>query len=269
MSRVSPSGSCPTVALPDWRVHEVASAVRFRVNRALPPLAASLEAEVERLWSAAQARTAGALFNGRVFSADVITPALIEGHWTEYRRVIARMDLPELAAALHVRPVSVNGVILGGEEGERFVLFGRRPARAVYQAGEWQLPPAGSLDPGAADRGEVDPIRQLLTELREELGLPSDAVSHPRLICLVEHPGSGALDLGIAVNTRLSEADLRVAHCNRGNGEYQALSAVRLCDLPGFLARNEGRVTRQAPIFLRRAGVLASQPIPPSGDATI
>ncbi len=164
----------------EWRAHEIAPDVRVRVTRPLPALPDALEAEVERLWLAAQARTGGALFNGRVFSADTISPTLIEGHWTEYRRVVARMDRPDLAPGLAACPVAAGGMIVGGAGDERFVLFGRRPARAVYQPGEWQLPPAGSLDPGAADGAEVLPVRQLLTELAEELGLPPDAVEHPR-----------------------------------------------------------------------------------------
>ena len=38
----------------------------------------------------------GDMFNGLVFSADTITPRLISGHLTEYRRVVAQMELPEL-----------------------------------------------------------------------------------------------------------------------------------------------------------------------------
>jgi len=240
----------------DWHVHPLAAGVRVRVVRAMPALPAALDAEVARLWAAAQARMGGALFNGRVFSADRIAPDLIEGHWTEYRRVVARMDRPAIAADLPVAPLAVGGVIVGGTGADRFVLFGRRPVGAVYQAGEWQLPPAGSLDMSAADGDDVDPVRQLRTELAEELGLPGAAVQSPRALCVVEHPGSGVLDLGIAVHTDWSVADLLAAHARGGNGEYAPLQAVPLADLPAFLARHAGQVTRQAPIFLARAGLL-------------
>ncbi len=238
-----------------WRVHAIAPDVRLRVVRKLPALPATLEAEINRLWQAAQARTGGALFNGRAFSADTIAPELIEGHWTEYRRIVARMDRPELAAEIPVRPVAAGGVIVGGADGERFVLFGRRPARAVYQPGEWQLPPAGSLDPGAADGDAVDPVRQLLAELGEELGLPPDAVRDPRPLCLVEHPGSGVLDLGIAVRTHWTAEAILAAHARAGNAEYDPLRAVPVASLPAFLAQHAKQVTRQALFFLARAGL--------------
>lgn len=238
-----------------WRAHDLSPDVRIRVVRPMPALAAALEAEVERLWQAAQARMGGALFNGRVFSADRLSPALIEGHWTEYRRIVARIARPELAAALAAAPVAAGGLIVGGAGDDRFVLFGRRPAGAVYQAGEWQLPPAGSLDPGAAEGDTVDPLRQLLAELGEELGMPPEAVGEPRPLCLVEHPDSGVLDFGIMVRTHWPLADIRAAHACAPDREYDPLEAVPVADLPAFLARHAGRVARQTFFFLARAGL--------------
>jgi hypothetical protein len=239
---------------PTWPVHELAPDVRVRVAGPMPALPAALEAEVERLWQAALARGAR-LFNGRVFSADRLSPSLIEGHWTEYRRVVARMDRPDLGPELPVAPLAVGGVIEGGSGAGRFVLFGRRPVGAVYQAGEWQLPPAGSLDPSAADGDAVDPLRQLLSEMGEELGLPPDAVTDPRPLCVVEHPGSGVLDFGISVRTHWTAAAILAAHAHAPHQEYVPLAAVTLADLPAFLARHAGQVTQQAFAFLARAGL--------------
>ena len=244
-----------------WQVHEIHADVRVRVTRGLPPLPTALEAEIDALWAAAQGRMGGRLFNGRVFSADSFSPALIAGHWTEFRRVVARMDRPSLAAELAVQPLAVGGVIVGDGADGAFVVFGRRPMGAIYQAGEWQLPPAGSIDPGAAGAdGHVDPLRQLHAELAEELGLPAEAVSDPRPLCIVQHPGSGVLDLGIAVRTSWSAEAIRAAHAARGNAEYDPLELVPVTALPDFLARHAGRVTWQAPVFLARAGLPVARP---------
>jgi len=239
-----------------WRIHAIEPTVRVRIVRPMPALSWALEAEVERLWRRAQGRD-GALFNGRVFSADRLSPTLIEGHWTEYRRIVARIARPELAAEMPVAPTAVGGVVVGGPVGGEFVLFGRRPPGAVYQAGQWQLPPAGSLDPGAADGDEVDPVRQLLAELHEELGLPADAVGDLRPLCVVEHPGSGVLDVGIAVRTHWTPAAILDAHRGARDREYDPLEAVQLPALPGFLARHSGHVTQQAFAFLTHAQLLA------------
>ncbi len=237
-----------------WRVHPIDPGVRLRIVRPMPDLPAPLEAEVELLWQRARAGD-GTLFNGRVFSADRLTPALIEGHWTEYRRIVARIARPDLAADMPVAATAVGGTIVGDE----FVVFGRRPAGAVYQAGQWQLPPAGSLDPSAADGDEIDPVRQLLAELHEELGLPADAVREPRPLCLVEHPGSGVLDLGIALRTNWTPAAILDAHTRAKDKEYEPVEIVALDDLPDFLARHAGRITRQAFAFLLHAGLSTAE----------
>lgn len=238
----------------DWRVHEVAADVAFHVVRDMPPLPPAVEVEVAALWETAQQAAGGRLFNGRVFSADRIAPGCVEGHWTEFRRSVAQMRRPALFAALGVRAMAINGLIEGADG---FVLFGRRPDEAVYQPGEWQLPPAGSIDPGAEDaEGRIDPVRQLHAELAEELGLPAEAVTAPRALAIVEHPASHVCDLGIALRTGWSEAALRAAHAAGGNGEYAALAMVPRDGLEAFLARHAGRVTGQAPLFLARAGLL-------------
>jgi hypothetical protein len=129
-------------------VHEVAVDVVARVERAMPALSSAVDLEVERLWQAARQRVAaggaGRLFNGRVFSADTITPDLITGHLTEFRRIVAQMERPELFAELGVRPLAVCGVLRCANG----VVAGRRHSAAIYQAGMWQLPPAGSVDAG-------------------------------------------------------------------------------------------------------------------------
>ena len=237
-----------------WRIHDVAAALTIRVARAMPALPAAVAAQVARLWDAAGQQSGGRLFNGQVFSADTITPARIDGHWTEYRRVVAQMAAPALFAALGVRPLSVGGVIVGDD----FVVFGQRPAGAVYQPGEWQLPPAGSIDPDADRGGRIEPLFQLHAELAEELGMPAASVTAPRLLAIVEHPGSHVCDLGIAVRTDWTGAAIRAAHAARGNGEYTALAMVPQAGLAAFLAHHAGRVTHQAPAFLARAGLLAA-----------
>jgi hypothetical protein len=237
-----------------WTVHPISPRLRVQVVRPMAPLPAWLERRVEVLWAEAQAATGGVLFNGRVFSADLITPELICGHWSEYRRSVAQMRDPALHAVLGVRSLAVGGVVVGPDG----VVFGRRPARAVYQPGEWQLPPAGSVDQTAARaEGMVDVRAQLLTELGEELGMGAESVRDLRPLCIVEHAGSRVLDLGIAVRTDLTAAEIRACHAAGGNGEYGSLEVVALADLPKFLTEAGTLLNLQAPTFLRRAGVLA------------
>jgi hypothetical protein len=238
---------------PGWRLHAVTPSLRLRVVRAMPDLPAALNAEVDRLWVVAQARTGGKLFNGRVFNADTIKHDQLCGHWTEYRRVLAQMDRPDLFDGLAQRPLAVNGIVQGPDG----LVFGRRPDEAVYQPGQWQLPPAGCVDDRSArPDGTADMLTAVLAELREELGLASDAVSASQPLALVEHAGSHVLDLGIALRTGLTAGGIRAAHAAAGNAEYAGLEVVALADLVGFLARIANDLTPQALVFLTCLGLL-------------
>jgi hypothetical protein len=177
---------------------------------------------------------------------------LVTGHLTEYRRIVAQMDRPELFEELGVRPLAVCGVLrcAGG------VVVGRRHRGAVYQAGMWQLPPAGSVDAGAvAPDGVVDLRRQLLGELREELGLAAEAVEGPQPLCIVEHPGSHVSDFGLGLVTRLSAEAVLTAYQTLGNGEYEQVLVIPSAELPAFLAASGTSLVPPAREFLIRAGI--------------
>jgi hypothetical protein len=237
-------------------VHEVAEDVEVRVVRTMPDLPRETEAAIEELWQEASRRVAaggaGRLFNGRVFSADAITPHRVTGHLTEFRRMVAQMERPGLFAMLGLRPLAVCGVLrcAGG------VVVGRRHPAAIYQAGMWQLPPAGSVDSGAVgDDGMVDLRRQLLGELQEELGLAADTVDAPRPLCIVEHPGSHVSDFGHVLTTGLTAAAVLAAHQAGGNQEYQEMMVVSEAGLVAFLAEAGDTLVPPAREFLVRAGL--------------
>jgi hypothetical protein len=166
-----------------------------------------LEEAVEAAWAAAQARAGGRLFNGRVFSVTEATPGRITGRLAEYCLAVAAYADAELAAALGIRPLAVCGVLRLPEG----VLFGRRTARATYEAGFWQMPPAGSVDAGAVVGDRVDPVRQVLVELGEEIGLPPSRITLCRPFGLVVHGGSGVHDLGLELRTEARFAEVEAA----------------------------------------------------------
>ena len=241
-------------------LHELAPDVRAQTIRPMPDLPPALDATVELLWQQAAARMArgraGRLFNGRVFSADAITPTLITGHLTEYRRVVAQFEQPALFAELGLRPLAVCGVLRCADG----VVFGRRHVDAIYQAGMWQLPPAGSVDASAMGHaGMADLGHQIRVELREELGLPPEAIGPPRPLCLVEHPGTHVSDLGLALVTPETGGAVQAAHRRSGNGEYAPLRVVPLAQVADFVAVLGDTLVPSARVFLARAGLLPAE----------
>ncbi len=187
------------------------------------------------------------LFNGQVFCADRITPTVIEGHWTEYRRLLAQITDPALFPVLQVRALAVCGALCSPDG----VVAARREPGSVYQPGLWQLPPAGSVDGGAASEDGADWRVALLTELDEELGLGSADVHRLRPLCLVQHP-SGVLDLGVQMNTPLGASAIRASHRTAQHREYDQVLIAPAAVLPGEVARAGGVLVPSADHFLRR-----------------
>ena len=212
----------------------------------MPALSPALDAAVERHWATACARRP--LFNGRVFSADVIGEEIIEGHWTEYRRVVAQMAEPGLRSALFVRSLAVCGVVCGPDG----VAVGRREARSAYQQGLWQMPPAGSVDQGAAEDGGASWQTALMAELREELGMGAEHVLGLRPLCVVEHP-TGVLDLGVRIDTGLGREALLRCHAAAPDQEYDRMLVVPPGELAARVAAEGGVPVPSAAHFLRLA----------------
>ena len=235
--------------------HRLNADARVHVGRPMTTLPDEVDREVEQLWQQAARRIAaaggGRLFNGRVFSADTITPNDIVGHLTEFRRIVAQMERPALFAKLGLRPLAACGVLRCTDG----VVVGRRHPAAIYEAGLWQLPPAGSVDASAVTDGKVNLPRQLLSELWEELGLLPEDVTPPHLLCAVEHP-SHVCDVGMMLNTGLDAETVLARHRERGNGEYPMLRVIPEGQVAGFVAEHRGSLVPSATVFLAHAGLL-------------
>jgi hypothetical protein len=238
---------CPTV--------EVVLVPDGEVLAAAP---AALEPAIEAAWAAAQRRAGGRLFNGRIVSVVEAGPACIRGRLVEYRQAVAGFADPALARALAVRPLSVSGVLRTPEG----ILFGRRHAGATYEAGLWQMPPAGSVDAGAvAPDGRIDPVAQIAEEMAEEVGLPWALVHACRPFALVAHAASGVHDLGLLIETEAGFAEIESHYRAGASEEYSALRIVPEAALAGFVAAERTRMVPAAPLFLAALGLL-----PPLAD---
>jgi hypothetical protein len=256
-----PTCHCYKRRMPPFAVHPVSPELEVRVSREMPRLAPALETRSDTRWARASARVeaggAGRMFNGQVFSIDAITPERITGHLSEYRRLVAQIEDNALFADLGVRSLAACGVLRCADG----VVFGRRPSAAIYQASLWQPCPAGSVDGGARGLdGTMDYRAQLLTELREELGLGAEVISDITPLCVVEHAGSHVCDLGMAVRTTLSADAIQEAHRVRGNAEYDPLRIIPVADLCAFISWAGASLVPQAPPFLAHAGLLPHCP---------
>ena len=221
------------------KVTDFSSSAVVRLSDSALVLPTALNAEVDQLWQAEQARRGKALFNGKIFSAVEITPDTIHGRIVEYRHLIAQRAKPELFEALNVRPVAVSGLF----QCENGVVFGRRSGTMTQDAGLWELCPSGGLDTSkTAAGGKMDYCAQILTELQEEIGISPDVVTGIRPFCLVDDLDSHVIDIGIALTSQLSADEVIAIHRAAATKEYAELLIVPHDEVAQFLEDKRGQL---------------------------
>jgi hypothetical protein len=213
-------------------VHALSPNVEVIAEGKAPPLAADLESAVVAAWDGARARRPS-LTDGELFSVETMSASRISGQFVPYRRLIAQRAHPALFAALGIRPLAVSGVLTCADG----IVFGRRAAGVTDDPDRWELVPSGGVSPeNAGGAGRVDLVRQILAELVEETGLESTEVVAVEILCAVEDAQSHVVDVGIALTSPLSGAEVLARHARRAGREYVELAVVAKSDVPAFAA---------------------------------
>lgn len=217
--------SCPERPMPDfrsaWPVTPLAPQVRVQVERGMPDLSPEIESRVTSHWNTALAKHP-TLYNGRVFCADVIGAEIISGHWSEYRRVLAQMQEPDLYGSEILRPLAVVG-LLQTTDG---IVIGQRSEKSIYLPGYWQGAPAGNVESRDGET-QIDLGAQLMAECLEELGISERECQVGRCLLACEHSQTHIVDVGMEITTTLDFAALKERCTRLGNAEYQTLTLIR------------------------------------------
>jgi hypothetical protein len=199
-----------------------------------PALGPTLEEEVEGVWKRERNRPGSTLFNGPIFSVEEISPDTASGRYVGYRHFIAQERRPDLFCQLRVQPLAVTG-ILQNPEG---VFFGYRNSTVAVQPDCWELIPSGGIDRSTLrPDGQLDPSHQLLTELREEVGLADAAVAPPKVLFFTEDTVHHIFELIWELKTDLSREAVLRAHASLREPEHPKIGFVRWADLEGFLGQ--------------------------------
>ncbi len=150
-----------------------------------------LDEQVLAIWREEKAQRGDALFDGTIFSADVVAPNIILGHWIPYRYALAGYRDPSLMKAVGVLPLAVNGLTRCRGR----VLMGLRSPNVAASPDTWELAPSGGVDPEAVDGDHLDVRRSLLQELEEETGFDATDVVSIEPFAAVKDWEGNALEL--------------------------------------------------------------------------
>ena len=213
------------------RIEDISNDVSVIVVGEAETLGANVEAEIQVIWDAEAAKPGRSLFNGKVFSVTSRSPHRIEGHFVEYRRLIAQNMNPELFRVLGVRPLGVSGILRCADG----LVFGRRNEGMTQDPGMWELVPSGSVDRQfVTDNGRIDLAAQIGLELSEEIGIPEAAVSNMTPVCLVDDDVSHVCDIGLTISCDLSAGEVMAAHEALPGDEYTEIAIVAEGDIPSY-----------------------------------
>jgi hypothetical protein len=212
-----------------------------------PPLPPDLAETVDALWAAELARRPHA-FDGPMFSVTHRDGTRIAGQWTNYRRFMARRRQPALAEALGIRPLAVTGV-LRCRDG---IVLGRRGDGVTQAAGAFEMAPAGGIAAEAiGPDGRIDPVRQALAELAEEVGLGASAITAAAPLGLAEDPETGVTDIVVGLWTPARFSEIALIHAQAVSAEYATLALVPPDGAEAFLAFPPSAVDRLSAALLR------------------
>lgn len=228
--------------------------VEIVVSGSPPPLDTATENAVQSLWDCEAADKGGRLFNGQTFTATGISTERIDGHFVEYRRLVAQLRDKALYDSLELHPVAVSGVL----ECRDGIVFGHRNAGTTHDAGMWELAPSGGVDQSCVGKnGSVDIRRQILAELTEELGFDGSGIDEIKTLCLIEDSETHLVDIALSLKTGLSGADIVATHAARASDEYEAIEIVASVDIGKFVERLDDQIIGASRLLLDHLGYLA------------
>lgn len=147
----------------------------FRVEIDGVPAPAASPRVVAR-WEALR-RANPRLFNGPVLSLTAIDGGVVRARRDSYQRLAVQGEAPELVTPPVVQ-LSVTGLVTARDaSGRRHVLMGQRSDATRIYGSQWEIGPAGGIEPPPPSVRRLDGhdvFRQLVEEMREEVGLPAD-----------------------------------------------------------------------------------------------
>jgi hypothetical protein len=232
-----------------FSVYRFSPSTRIEMIGTTPDYPESVESEVERLWHSLASSRAGAQFDGNIVSAVEVAPDILRVRTVPYRYFAAQNARPGLFDALSVRPLAVSGLLECAEG----IVFGKRAPTLMQHGGKWELVPSGAIDAARADEsGAIDYRAQIMTELREEVGLDAEAVSSLRPFCLIDDGASHVLDIGIAIKSSKTGDQIRRAHQDSATQEYDALRIIPAGAVNRFVEHERSQMVGASEVLVRR-----------------
>ncbi len=200
---------------------------------------------VDVIWKEEKERRGSSLTDGVLFAIEEKKETRLGLKKCPYRFFVAKLRKPELFKNRPLRSLAISGMV----RFENSVLFGLRSKSVTQFPGMWELVPSGGIAQDAMTKdGALSYQKQILAELKEELGIDQSAVLSVTPFLFIENTDLNHFDIGVEIRVR----SLKTTQ-PRSN-EYQEIKTVPLSSINEFLKTHQ--VIEASEGLLRQAGLL-------------
>ncbi|MCD4676458.1 MAG: hypothetical protein K8S18_10755 [Desulfobacula sp.] len=202
---------------------------------------ATNQKSIESIWDKKQEGRSNKLFNGNILNLAVIEKhkdkLILQCHPIQYKHYLAQKH----EISLGITPLAVSGLVFYQENDERFFYIGKRSESVTQYPGHYEFIPSGSIDADDFLSGQnIDYEKQLMIELKEELGVSNDQVKSCRCFCLILDKKERVYDIGLEIEV---QGPLKV---KIQESEYTEVEIVPLSSIFDYIKRQKIVTTSRA-----------------------
>jgi len=178
--------------------------------------------EIELAWEKEQERRNKKLFNGNILNLAIIEQQttdnrqqttdnrqqttdnrlILQCYTVEYKHYLAQRSGIDLG----ITPLAVSGIVFYQENNSKIFYVGKRSETVTQYPGYYEFIPSGSIDAkNLVPNQPVDYSKQLIIELKEELGVPVEDIKSHNAFCLIFDEIDRVYDIGIEIEVKKSK----------------------------------------------------------------
>ncbi len=214
----------------------------------IKPINKDIDKKVNDIW-VSKRKYNKYLYDSEIISVLEINNYKIQGFKSSYKNFVAQQNNCIVHKSIKIRPLAISGILLC-EEG---VVFGRRSNESFQGAGQIELCPSGAVDVDVVcTKFGVDVLRQLYSELSEELGIDGNFISKILPLGVIEDLSSGVIDLCAIIFLDISFDELTVKYKINQNFEYSEIFLVKKFEFEKFIINNKNNLVNVSKEILER-----------------
>lgn len=180
---------------------------------------------IEFAWEKEQEGRNKKLINGNILNLAKIekqgNALILLCHPVEYKHYIAQRSGIDLG----ITPLAVSGIVFYQENDTKIFYLGKRSESVTQYPRFYEFIPSGSIDVNDIEPNKpIDYSRQLIIELKEELGILFENVKEQKTFCLLFDEVDNVYDIGVEIE--VSNSQIKIDETEYFSSQKLSLNSV-------------------------------------------